>query len=214
MKAWLIPISLVLLADTARADQCEWVDKAAALKAQTIVKKAPLVIHYCEPCGDAAPGAPEEVKTATVQRIADDYWSLSINGKDVDLAYLFVKTSDARYENLASVAGCPATGVSPSLAIQSETRTGVIINADDYKPADMTIVTEIPSSYAYKPAEPPPPPPPQVYVYEKTTTTIAWLPLMLAAVGGVITGSALMLLLVAARRRRAMKPRAVDLGKL
>jgi hypothetical protein len=214
MKAWLIPISLVLLANPAHADQCEWIDNGVAVKAQAILKKSPTFIDYCEPCGDPAPGAPQQATTVNLITVSEDskQGELWINGKAIDLAYVFVKTSEARYENLASLAGCPATGVSPSLAIEAETRTGVLISGDD-KPAGMTAVTEVPS-YQYKPAVADPlPAPAQVYVYKTVTHEIAWLPLLLAAAGGLVTGSALTMLLLAIRRRHAMRPRAVDIGR-
>ena len=212
MKAWLVPISLCLLAHPAYADQCAWIDDAAALEAQRILKSSPKFIEYCEPCEERAPGPPQIAKTVEVQTADGDYKEVAINGKGVDLAYVFVKTSDARYENLASLAGCPATGVSPSLTIEAETRTGVMITADDTAPAPgMTPVTSVPA-FA-EPAAPPPVAPVQnqVYVYKTTTHEIAWLPIALAAAGGVVTGAAMLLLLVAVRRRHALRPRAVDL---
>ena len=213
MKALLVPITLCLVANPAYADQCAWIDEAAALKAQAILKSSPQFIEYCEPCEDKAPGAPQQVKAVAVHDASSPYKEVSINGKDVDLAYVFVKTSDMRYENLASLAGCPATGVSPSLTIEAGTRTGVIITADsDIPPAPppppgMTAVTEVPA-FTTPPVAPPQP---QVYVYETTRHEIAWLPIALAAAGGVLTGAAMMLLLFAVRRRNALRPRAVDL---
>src|SRR5262245_53493774 len=214
MKAWLIPFSLALLAHPAHADQCQWVEPDQAAKAVAILKRSPKLIDYCEPCDDQAPGVPRVATHVSVADQDNGYQEVSIDGKPIDLAYIYVKTSDARYENLASLAGCPATGVSPSLTVEAETRTGVMISADN-KPADMTPVPEVPS-FGFKLPEPPPPPPPppqQVYVYSTTTREIAWLPLALAAAGGLVTGSALTLLLLAMRRRHAMRPRAVDIGK-
>lgn len=213
MKAWLIPISLCLAASPAYADQCAWIDEAAALKAQRILKSSPKFIEYCEPCDETAPGTPQVAKTVDVNDAGDgNYKEVSINGKAIDLAYVFVKTSDARYENLASLAGCPATGVSPSLTIEAETRTGVMITADNDPPAQgMTPVSEVPS-FGER-AVPPPVAPPlqQVYVYKTTTHEIAWLPIALAAAGGFVSGSALLILLIVMRRRHALRPRAVNL---
>ena len=218
MKAWLIPISLCLLAETARADQCAWIDEAAALKAQSIVKRSSQFIEFCEPCGDKAPGAPQLAKTVEVNAAGDQYQEVSINGKPIDLAYVFVNTSgrDARFENLAKLAGCPATGVSASLEQTQETPNGVLITPDPEPaappppppPAQMTPVTAVPS---FTPAVPPAPPP-QVYVYTTTTQEIPWLAIVLAVTGGFVTGSTLMFALLTLRRRRDMRPRAMDIA--
>lgn len=212
MKAWLIPISLGLCAGTARADQCAWIDADVAAKARTIVERAPKVIDFCEPCGDQAPGEPHAVHSADVTAADGDFKELRVNGTAVDLAYVFVQTDATHYRNLAALAGCPATGVSPSLEVAAETKHGVLITADDDAvPSPITLPAI---------AAPPPPPPapavapparPAVYVYATTTHEIAWSVLALAAAGGLVTGSALTLLLVAARRRRAMRPRAAEL---
>jgi hypothetical protein len=216
MKTWLIPISLSislpLLGGTARADQCAWVEPAAAVKAQAILTDAPKYLEFCEPCGDKAPGIPQRATSVNITTPQGDYRELSVNGTPIDLAYVFVKTSDTQYQNLALLAGCPASGVSPSLAIAAETTNGVLITADDYKPAvpveQATAITSIP---AYAPPAPPAPPPaPHVYVYTTMSREVSWLALALAAGGGAITGSALTLLVLAARRRRDMRPRAMD----
>ncbi len=205
MKTWLIPISLALLGGTARADQCQWVTDAQAQKAQAILTRAPKYIEFCEPCGDAAPGIPQRAQSVNIATPEADYRELSVNGNPIDLAYVFVKTSDTQYQNLALLAGCPATGVSPSLAIEAETTHGVLITADTKPvPPPAAAVASIPT-YA-----PPAPPPPQVYVYTTVTREVSWLAVALAAAGGFVTGSALTVTLLAVRRRRAMRPRAVD----
>lgn len=213
MKAWLIPISLGLCAGTARADQCAWIDADVAAKARAIVERAPKVIDFCEPCGDQAPGEPHAVRSTEVTAADGDFKELRVNGTAVDLAYVFVQTDATHYRNLAALAGCPATGVSPSLEVAAETKHGVLITADeDDVPSPITLpaIAAAPPPPAPAPAVAPPASP-AVYVYATTTHEIAWSVLALAAAGGLVTGSALTLLLVASRRRRAMRPRAADL---
>jgi hypothetical protein len=205
---WLIPISLAILGGTARADQCQWLDETAAETARAILTRSPAYIEYCEPCGAKAPGAPEVAKTVEVRGAGDGYREVSVNGTAIDLAYVFVKTDAARYRNLAGLAGCPATGVSPSLDIADETPNGVLITAgNDPLPAPLPTPAV---------ALPPPAPvvaPPQVLVYTTTARKVAWLPLALVAAGGFVTGSAFTVLLLGLRRRRAMQPRAADLSR-
>jgi hypothetical protein len=211
MKAWLIPISLVSLvagAGTARADQCQALDDAQAQKAQAILTSAATYIEFCEPCGDVAPGMPQKVANVNIDTPGADYRELTVNGTPIDLAYVFVKTSDAQYQNLAKLAGCPATGVSPSLAMESETKDGVMITADTKAPPEPPPPPAVTSIPAYTV---PAPPPPQVYVYTTVSREVPWLAIALAACGGFVTGSATTLTLLAIRRRGAMRPRAMDL---
>lgn len=208
MKTWLlIPISLSVLAGTARADQCAWIDEAATRKAHAILTSSPTYIEYCEPCGDKAPGMPQRATSVDVNVVGDDYREVSIDGKAIDLAYVFVRTDDAHYRNLAGLAGCPATGVSASLDIADETPNGVLITAGN----DPLDGTPPPPAVVASPVAPLATPP-QVFVYTTTTHEVAWLPIVLGAAGGFITGSAFTLVLLGLRRRRAMRPRATDLG--
>jgi hypothetical protein len=215
VKIWLIPLSLALVGGTARADQCQWIDATVAEQARSIVKKFPTFVEYCEPCGDPAPGVPQHATSVALAVPEPAYRELRLDGKAVDLAYVFVKTDATRYRNLAALAGCPATGVSPSLAITAETRDGILIAAA----ADAPLSTaDVPRSASDAPrsnaalAPPPAPATPAVYVYTTTTREVAWIAIALAAAGGFLASSAVLLLVLAVRRRRrALRPRAVDL---
>ncbi|MEO7735196.1 MAG: hypothetical protein ABIY55_29850, partial [Kofleriaceae bacterium] len=132
MKAAIIAVIAVAApAGLARADQCQWLDDPAiATRAQRELARHPDVIAFCEPCGDLAPGAPDTARSAVVQPLRDHAVSLVINGDSVDLAYLYVKTSEHQYRNLAALAGCPTRGVSPSLRVDAATADGVLIRVD------------------------------------------------------------------------------------
>lgn len=218
MKSLTILLALggLFAAGTAHADQCEWVSEAEAVKATAILAKKPKLIEFCEPCGDAAPGEPFVPRTVERAAVGDGYQAVSIDGRSYDLAYTYAKTTATHYENLAVLVGCHAEGVSPSLKIESETPSGVMITADDHRPsAQPALPVEI--------DEPPPPdtdrvvlaaPPssPQTIVYSTTyTQSISWLAVAIAGVGGFFAGGMTMLGAIALRRRRAMRPRASDL---
>ncbi len=207
MKTWLwIPVALSLLGGTARADQCAWIDEDAATNARAILTSSPTFIEHCEPCGDRAPGAPQVAKHVEIRSVGDDYKEVSVNGRPIDLAYVFVKMDAAHYRNLAALAGCPATGVSTSLDIADETPHGVLITpANDPLPV-------LPPTVALAAAPAPVVATPQVFVYTTTRET-PWFPLVLGAAGGFVTGSAFTLMLLGLRRRRAMRPRAADLSR-
>jgi hypothetical protein len=213
MKTWTLSVAAIAtslsLAHTARADQCAWNEEAHATKAASILAKHPKVLEYCEPCGDKAPGEPFVADTVAVTTPERGYKELSINGKEIDLAYVYVQVSSTQYKNLAKLAGCPASGVSPSLKIADETPTGVLItsnNPPEPPPPPPPIVVAAPPP-------PPPAPPPQI-TYHTTTIEqpVPWIVLALAGAGGFISGAASMLVAMTIRsRRRAMRPRASDL---
>lgn len=210
---WLIPISLAVLGGTAHADQCQSLDEAQARKALSIVANAPRVIDFCEPCGDRAPGVPKVARHLEVRKDGG-YHELAIDGRAVDLAYTYVQTSQRQYANLAALAGCEAHGVSPTLSIESETPTGVLITASD---APVPALAPPPRAAPARVAPPDRvtsaarPATPTVYVYATTTAPVPWLVLALAIGGGALSGAMLALIVLTARRRRTMRPRALDL---
>ena len=105
---------------TARADQC------MALKSQEQATQA--VAHlpagsewvsFCEPCGDAPPvlrnvGSSSSSFTSGSKA---KYWTVSVDGNEIDLAYVFVRDGNAAggFTNLASLVGCSTTSVSAFL---------------------------------------------------------------------------------------------------
>jgi len=207
MKSWMIALSLTLAAGSARADQCEWIDAGAAQKAQAILAKQPMTIAFCEPCGDKAPGMPVQAKSVTIGSPQGEYKEVQINGKAVDLAYTYVKTSATKYQNLAKLAGCSAEGVSPSLTVADETKHGVLITASDAAPppppapviATVPVVLPVPQPRETQ----------TIYVY--SMERMPWLVSVLAGVAGFVIGAGFLLGALALRRRRSMRPRAMDL---
>lgn len=104
---------VMLLSIPALADQCAWVKKAQAVRAAALLKER-RVVEWCEPCGDAHPvkTAVQTVRTVTVERTNDPaFHEVFVNGKPVDLAYLFVELRGA-FRNVAGEVGCPAHDVS------------------------------------------------------------------------------------------------------
>ncbi len=105
-------IILVLLSIGLIADQQVIIDCDRARDAYDFILKSDTIYHFCEPCGDPAP------KKDVVQAISfsgrGGSCSIKVNGKDVDLAYVFVK-SEGAWKNLAHLMGLQAMGVSPVL---------------------------------------------------------------------------------------------------
>jgi len=132
----LLVLAAMLAARSARADQCQWLaDPEIATRAAHELASHPEIVAFCEPCGDAAPGAPRKATNVAVQQLGDHATSITIDGDSVDLAYTYVKTSERQYRNLAALAGCATSGVSPSLRVDAATAAGVLIRADPGAPA-------------------------------------------------------------------------------
>lgn len=94
------------------ADQCAWVEKDVAEKADALLKQQSTFLSYCEPCGEKKP-TEIEVDSVSVQQPtgAGDYYEVLINDENVDLAYTYIKQGEA-YHNLAILTGCVASSVS------------------------------------------------------------------------------------------------------
>jgi hypothetical protein len=128
MKPNEIAILALLLstAGLARADQCQVVTAEQAKAALQLLAKGAKVVEYCEPCGDERPGKPQRVETveletfspvadpASAQSPSPPQKTVKVNGKEEDLAYLFIQKAagDSHYLNVSFLAKCPAQGVS------------------------------------------------------------------------------------------------------
>jgi len=194
--AMLTAVITAAPAGLAHADQCQWLDDPAiATRAARELERQPDVVAFCEPCGDLAPGAPSPARTVMIQPQRDHAVSLTVNGDSVDLAYLYVKTSEHQYRNLAALAGCPTRGVSPSLRVDAATADGVLIHAD------RSLIAESATT------APPAPPPPTVVVLATPASMVI----------GIVGSSATLALLAAfawwcaSRRRFRHIPRASGL---
>ena len=120
MKCRILPLAAAVclfVAGGAGADQCQWIALDQADRAYAILAELPVVLEYCEPCGDGGPGAPYAVERVDVNIPGDGYREMSVNGKVVDLAYIFVRVGPGKYGNFAMMVGCEASSVSESLTI-------------------------------------------------------------------------------------------------
>ena len=112
-------IAVLLTLTTANADQCAWIPKATAEAAVTFLERGVTFATYCEPCGDPKPVVATVAEGAKIRTTASPgLWEVVIDGKPVDLAYVFVvrRESDSRLGNLAFLTECPTTGVSKTIA--------------------------------------------------------------------------------------------------
>lgn len=107
----LVAAAALLSPNGTMPEQCVWVDNAMAEQVQTeLLKPGATVAHLCEPCGDRE-GHSEQIQTSTVVKNEDgSASSVTINGKAVDLAYVYV-LYNFRFFNIAGLIGCPTRGV-------------------------------------------------------------------------------------------------------
>lgn len=87
------------MGSTALADQCSWVYRDQAQRAVELLKKTGHVFGYCQPCGDSKETlalietADVSMKTVQYGKVpSENMYQIIINGKGVDLAYLYDNT--------------------------------------------------------------------------------------------------------------------------
>ena len=185
-----VVVATPCLASVARADQCQLVDSGTAVRALQLLHDGPNVLTYCEPCGDRAPGEPVRAARAGAERDAMGSYQVVIDRREVDLAYTYVQTGPERFDNLAKLAGCPTSGVSPTLAVTAPL------------PSDQAILIQPP------PRREPAPAPTTVVISQRPSVGFVSL------VGTCLVTSAvctLGLFFALRRRRLAMRPRAINL---
>jgi hypothetical protein len=116
MKLLAVSLALCAFAPFARADQCQIVDADTAAAAVKLVTDKP-TLDYCEPCNDKPPTtAPKKIGRVAVSAKYDES-VVTIDGKEVDLAYLFVQTGKTTWTNVGLMVGCGAKKVSGFLTI-------------------------------------------------------------------------------------------------
>jgi MYXO-CTERM domain-containing protein len=185
MKIALVVVMCAAATKVASADQCGWVDEPTAERAARTLDRARYV-EMCEPCGDKAPGVPAVAFDVQIRR-HDGGAELAIDGRAIDLAYVYVQTSERWYENLAALVGCPATHVSPSLAVDQATPNGVLIHANA------------------APVAPALPSPEVIYVEAAPQPPSVWPTALVSAGAAAFAVAALARV---RRRRRVFEPRA------
>jgi len=107
-----------LSAAVARADQCAAVAPEVAASAAALLKPGLRYLEQCEPCGQSAPGPVRVIREVSVSNFDAQLKELLLDGREVDLAYLFLETQPGsrRFLNVARLTRCPAEGVSSQVA--------------------------------------------------------------------------------------------------
>ncbi len=110
MKKFLIVLTILLLPTILLADIASYVSKADAEKGAVLIKKQREIKNFCGPCDDkvATTDIVKEVKAAAVPDT--EYWDVKVNGEEKDLAYIYYKTDDGKWRNIAIAIGVTVDG--------------------------------------------------------------------------------------------------------
>lgn len=117
----LLAAVLLTTSAVAQADQCQLIPVEQAAKALNHLKPDSKFVKFCEPCGDTD-FYQKTVQTVNSLHVNKDevlgktYWEISLNGKGIDLAYTFLRTTDGSYLNMSKLADCPSQSVSAGFA--------------------------------------------------------------------------------------------------
>lgn len=118
-RSILIIATLLILGFTtipAYADQAAWVSRAEAAKALRILAEYGSIKHYCAPCDS------EEVRDEVINDIGmfsvegGKYWEIRVNGKGIDLAYVYFPKKQNQWVNAAMQAKIKVSDVPKKLS--------------------------------------------------------------------------------------------------
>jgi hypothetical protein len=111
-KIFAIVCLSIMLAVSVFADQAAYVTQKQAEKAAAFLKDKKEIRHYCAPCDDKGDKV-EAVATidAAVVDASKGYWEVKVNGEGIDLAYVYFKTKDGKWKNLAKEIGVKVSDV-------------------------------------------------------------------------------------------------------
>ena len=101
----------------ALADQAEWVSKKFAEQAAKILKQQKNILEFCEPCKDTEKKI-IPVEEVSIEPTEGDYWTVTVNGDGMDLAYTFIEVK-GKWVNVARKLRIPDIhGVSATLPVE------------------------------------------------------------------------------------------------
>ncbi len=102
MKKFSAATALFLLALSvnAFADQAAYITRAQAEKAVAFLRGQNKIKHFCAPCGDKKATIEHIYKLKAAPAGYENFWEVKINGKGVDLAYVYYQKGK-KWKNLA-----------------------------------------------------------------------------------------------------------------
>ncbi|HPY40481.1 MAG TPA: hypothetical protein PLM98_08190 [Thiolinea sp.] len=114
-KSKHLAVSLLIgcMSGSVLADQCALISPEQAGKALDFLKPGGTIVEFCEPCGDKDFYSKSQQIINDVQaKLEQEYWAVKVNGKELDLAYTFVRNAEGSFLNVSKLADCPSDDVS------------------------------------------------------------------------------------------------------
>jgi hypothetical protein len=99
--ALLSMLAISLFAIDISADQAAYITRAEADKAAAFLKDKKQIRHSCAPCDDKGDRVEDIAAVKAVKVDYQNYWEVQINGKGIDLAYVYFRTKSGKWKNLA-----------------------------------------------------------------------------------------------------------------
>jgi uncharacterized protein YecT (DUF1311 family) len=111
------------------ADQAAWVEKSAAYKAGEMINSGMILREYCAPCGDTT-WTELPVKQVEVKNTDGEFYQVFINGKGIDLAYVYI-LQNSKWTNIAMSLGLSVADVPEFLPDDQENKAHLIDKLTD-----------------------------------------------------------------------------------
>lgn len=83
------------------ADQAAYITEKEAKKAAEFLKKKGEIRHHCQPCNDKSVRFEKINTIEAVHTGYQNYWQVKVNGKGIDLAYVYYKKKNDKWKNAA-----------------------------------------------------------------------------------------------------------------
>lgn len=111
-KLTILLVILTVSTISVLADQAAYITQKQAEKAAAFLKDKKEIRHYCAPCDDKGDKV-EAVDTidATLVDASKGYWEVKVNGEGIDLAYVYFRTKNGKWKNLAKEMGIKVSDV-------------------------------------------------------------------------------------------------------
>lgn len=162
LAAAIVLLAMTLCPRIALADQCELVAPAQAAAAVIHLRLGRPFIELCEPCGQRF-----NAMVPNVQRVSgaldvpdsSGMHRVMLNGRSIDLAYIFVRGRGGNFTNLARLSGCEASGVSEQLSVVEQEGVPTVTGTPVY-PSQTQFIAPPPIAAPVVVAPPPVAPPP------------------------------------------------------
>ena len=101
LKTIVLAFAIAAFSIAAYADQAAYITRTQAEKAAAFLKDQTQIRHYCAPCDEKGDRVEHISTVEAVDANYRGYWEVKVNGEGIDLAYVYFRTKDGKWKNLA-----------------------------------------------------------------------------------------------------------------